>query len=116
MTGVRPIDRGTSGTLGYNGETTTETASIKTAKILINSTISAEGACFACWDVGNFYTNLRLETTEYIRIHIKDVPGEVIEEYNIMKFVNEDGYIYCENNRRNVWTRSSWTNSTPRPC
>ena len=50
--------------LKYKGETTTETARIKTTKILINSTISTERACFACWDVGNFYTNSRLETPE----------------------------------------------------
>ena len=50
--------------LKYNREKTTETASIETIKILVNSTISTEEACFACWDVGNVYTNLTLETPE----------------------------------------------------
>ena len=79
----------------YKGETTTETASIKTTKILINSTIATERACFVCWDVGKFYTNLRLERPEYARIHI-DIPEEVIEKYNELKYVNEYGYVYCE--------------------
>ena len=82
--------------LKYEGETATETASMETTKILINSTISTEKARFACWDIGNFYTNLRLETPEYMRIHIKDIPEEVIEEYNMLQYVNEDGYVYCE--------------------
>ena len=52
--------------LEYDGEITTELASIETAKILINNTISTEGVRFACWDVGNFYTNSRLEIPEYM--------------------------------------------------
>ena len=82
--------------LEYDGETTTETLTIETAKILINSTISIEGARFACWYVGNFYTNSRLPVPEYMQIHIKDIPQEVIEEYNVMQYVEEDGYVYCE--------------------
>ena len=70
--------------LNYDGETTTETSTIETAKILINSTISTDEARFACWDIGNFYTNSRLPEPEYMRIHIKDIPQEVIEEYNVM--------------------------------
>ena len=70
--------------LNYDGETTTKTSTIQTAKKLINSTISTEGARFACWDVGNFYTNSRLDKPEYMQIHIKDIPQEVIEEYNVM--------------------------------
>ena len=52
--------------LDYDGETTTETSTIETAKILINSTISTDNARFACWDIGNFYTNSRLPEPEYI--------------------------------------------------
>ena len=83
--------------LEYEGETATETASMETTKIIINnSTILIEKACFACWDVGKFYTNLRLETPEYMRIHIRDIPEEVIEEYNVLQYVNEDSYVYCK--------------------
>ena len=31
-----------------------------------------------------------------MRIHIIDTPEEVIEEYNVLQYVNEDGYVYCE--------------------
>ena len=77
--------------LEYDGETTNETASIETAKILINITISTEGSRYACWDVGNFDTSSRLDTPEYMQIHLKDIPEEVIYEYIIMQFLNEDG-------------------------
>ena len=59
--------------LKYDGETTTKTSTIETAKILINIIISTEGARFAYWDVGNFYTNSRLDEPEYMRIHIKKI-------------------------------------------
>ena len=33
-----------------------------------------------------------------MRIHINDIPKEVQEEYNTDKYVDEDGYVYCEIN------------------
>ena len=82
--------------LEYDNETTTEKASVETSKILIKSTISTERVRFACWDVGNFYTNSRLKIPEYMWVHIKGIPEEVREGYNVMQFVDEDGYIYCK--------------------
>ena len=41
--------------LQYTGETSTETASIETAKLLINSTLSTNGAKFMAMDISNFY-------------------------------------------------------------
>ena len=84
--------------LEYEGQTSTEVASLETTKILINSTISTEGARFACADIGNMYTNSRLDTPEYMRIHINDIPEEVQEEYNTDEYVKEDGYVYYEIN------------------
>ena len=40
--------------LTHNGPTTTETADTTTVKVLINSTISTEGAQFCCFDIKNF--------------------------------------------------------------
>ena len=31
-----------------------------------------------------------------MQIHLKDIPEEVTEEYDVKQFVNEDGYVYCE--------------------
>ena len=82
----------------YDEETSTEVANLETTKILINSTISTQGVQFACADIGNMYTNTRLDTPEYMRIHISDITEEVQEEYDVAKYVNEDGYVYCEIN------------------
>ena len=82
--------------LEYDSKTTTKTSTIETAKILINSTISTEEARFLCWDAGNFYTNSRLDNPEYMQIYIRDIPQEVIDEYDVMQYVIQDGCVYCE--------------------
>ena len=82
--------------LDCNGETSTEVSSMETTKIHINSTISTKGATYACADVGNFYTNSRLTSPEYMRIHERDITQEVKDEYNVMDYVDDDGYVYCE--------------------
>ena len=43
--------------LEYEGKTSTETASLETIKIHLNSTISTKNAKYAAADIGNFYTN-----------------------------------------------------------
>ena len=44
------------------------------------------------------YTNSRLDTPEYMRIHINDIPEEVRDEYNTDEYISDDGYVYCEIN------------------
>ena len=33
-----------------------------------------------------------------MRIHIRDITQEVIDEYNVIEYVDENGYVYCEIN------------------
>ena len=47
--------------LEYYGETSTKTASIETAKILINSVLSTKNAKFMSIDISNFYIQTDLE-------------------------------------------------------
>lgn len=82
--------------LQYDGETSTEVSSMETFKIHVNHTISTEGARYYCGDIGNMYTNSRLPSPEYMRIHIRDITQEIIDEYNVMDYVDEDGYVYCK--------------------
>ena len=82
--------------LEYNGKTSTETASLETIKIHLNSTISTKNAKYVAADIGNFYTNSKLDSPEYMRIHLSLIPQEIIEEYNAMEFVDIDGYVYVE--------------------
>ena len=80
----------------YNGKTSTETASLETIKIHVNSTISTKNAKYAAADIGNFYTNSKLESSEYMRIHLSQIPKEIIDEYEVMQYVESDGYVYVE--------------------
>ena len=85
-----------SNLLEYDGKTSTETASLETIKIHLNSTISTKNAKYAAADIGNFYTNSKLDTPEYMRIHLSLIPQEIINKYKAMEYVDIDGYVYCE--------------------
>ena len=82
--------------LEYNGRTSTETASLETIKIHLNSTISTKNAKYAAADIRNFYTNSKLDSPEYMRIHLSLIQQEIIEESKAMGFVDIDGYVYVE--------------------
>ena len=80
----------------YNGQTSTETASIETAKLLINSVLSPKDAKFMAMDISNFYIQTDLEDYQYIRFPIDMIPQDTIDEYNLTTIVNKDGYCYVE--------------------
>ncbi len=82
--------------LPYDGKKSTETAGLETTKILLNSVVSTPGARFACFDIGNMYLNTKLPSPEYMKIHRSLIPQEVIEEYDMEKYFDEDGYAYVE--------------------
>ena len=58
----------------YPEKVTTKTADITTLKIHINSVISARGARYAGWDIGNYYLEKTMGRLEYMRIHIRLIP------------------------------------------
>ena len=52
--------------LQYDGKTSTKTVGLKTTKIHLNSTISTKDAKYAAADIGNFYTNSKLDSPKYM--------------------------------------------------
>ena len=85
--------------LKFDGKTSTETAGLETIKIHLNSTTSTKYAKYAKYvatDIGNFYTSSKLELSEYMRIHLSIIPQEIIDEYDVIKYVETDGYVYVE--------------------
>ena len=82
--------------LDYYGETSTETASLETAKILINSVLSTKNANFMSMDISNFYIQTDLQDYQYMRFHINMIPQEIIDEYNLTEIVEPDGWCYAE--------------------
>ena len=82
--------------LQYDEKPSTETAGLETIKIHLNSTISIKNAKYTAADIGNFYTNLKLDSPEYMRIYLSLIPQEIIDEYDSMKFIDIDGYLYVD--------------------
>ena len=84
--------------IDYPGEVSTKTAGLTTIKLLLNSVISKPTAKFMTADVKNFYLNTPLERPEYMRIPVKLIPQEIIDDYNLMPKVT-DGFVYVEINK-----------------
>ena len=80
--------------LEYNGKISTETSSLETTKIHLNNAICTKDAKFAAADIGHFYSNSKLDSPEYTKVHISLISQKIIDEYKAMKFINEDGYVY----------------------
>ena len=81
--------------LACDGPVTTETADITTVKVLINSTISTEGARFCCFDVKNFYLGTPMTECEHICLHIDTAPEEITQHHKLRDIV-EDGWVHTE--------------------
>jgi hypothetical protein len=47
-------------------------------------------------DIKNFYLNMPMSRYEYVRIRIKDVPEEIIKQYNLHEKIDSEGYVYIE--------------------
>jgi len=84
------------GRLKFEEKTSTKTAGLEKLKIHFNSTISTKDAKFAVGDIGNFYMNSKLELSEYMRIHFSMIPQKIIDEYDVMKYVEANGYVYVK--------------------
>jgi hypothetical protein len=82
--------------LEYLGETSTETVSIETTKLLINSVLSTPGARLGTIDISNFYIQNYLKDYQYMRFHISMIPQEIIDEYNLTNIMETDGWCYVE--------------------
>ncbi|KAL7485529.1 hypothetical protein ACHAW6_011123 [Cyclotella cf. meneghiniana] len=66
------------------------------AKILFNRVFSKRGAKFMTMDVSIFYLMTPLKCPEYLRVHLVDLPEEIIREYQLCNKVTNNGLIYLE--------------------
>ena len=82
--------------LDYAGTLTTPTATITTAKCLFNSVVSTPAAKCVLADIKNFYLNNALPDPEYMKFHIATIPQEIIDEYNLLNIVDNQGYVYVK--------------------
>ena len=63
----------------YPGEVATPTADMLVAKILFHRIIFTKWARFVTIDISKFYLMTPLKCPEYIRIHVRDIPDEIIK-------------------------------------
>ena len=80
----------------FEGKFSTPTDKLQTIKILFNSILSKKGVKFMTVDVKNFYLNTPLVKgkEDYMRIHLKLIPENIIEEYNLESLVDDKGLVY----------------------
>ena len=84
--------------LKYDGVVTTQVASLETFKILVNSTISTEGARMCTADISNMYLNSDLPEPEYVKFPANMVPTRIITHYNLTNYIMH-GYLYARINK-----------------
>ena len=85
--------------INYPGEVATPTADILVAKLLFNSVVSTKDAKLMTMDISNFYLMTPLKRPEYIRINIKDIPEEIISEYNLREIALPNRSVHIVANR-----------------
>jgi len=81
--------------IDYPGAVWTDTADTVTAKLLLNSVISTPRARCCILDVKDFYLNNKLLRYEYMKMALKLIPQEIIDEYNLTSIAH-DGFIYIQ--------------------
>jgi hypothetical protein len=79
----------------YPGDVSTRSANLTASKCLWNSTIFTEGDNYMCLNINNFYVGTPMYSFEYMRIPIKIIPQEIIDQYNLLPLVS-DGHVYIE--------------------
>ena len=79
----------------FEGATSTPTVDMPTVKCHINSTISTPNAKYATMDISDFYLNTLMNRPEYMRIPLKIIPQQIIDDYHLTELAH-NGYIYFQ--------------------
>ena len=82
--------------LDYIGNLRITTASVTTAKCLLNSVISTPKARALTADIKNIYLKNHLPEPEYLKLHISVIPDEIIAAYNLQTLQDEKGWCYIK--------------------
>jgi hypothetical protein len=74
----------------YLHDASTKTADLTTVKCLINSVLSTPNARFLTADLKDFYLGTPLADPEYMRVHTRMLPPEIIAEYDLHHLIHND--------------------------
>ena len=80
------------------GDLSTTTDNLTTAKLHVNSTISNDGAKYACFDISNFYLETPMTQNQYMYAneHLDNIPDDTIEQYKLTMIADKKGYVLIE--------------------
>ena len=79
------------------GIVTTETADIETIKLHWNHVLSTRNARHVTVDISSMCLNTELtDRYEHMRMHMKDIQQEIIDQHQLKNKVAADGYVYIE--------------------
>ena len=81
--------------LDFCGDASSVAASLATVKILPNSVVSKKGEKFTAADIKDFFYASFLTDPEYMKIKLKIIPQEIIDQYQLQD-LEEDGWIYMK--------------------
>ena len=81
----------------YDNDAGSPAASLLETKLLINSVISdaRKGARFMSLDLKDFFLKSPMKDAEYMRIHKKYLPQDIVKRYNLETKLHHD-YFYCK--------------------
>ena len=82
--------------LDYPFDIYTPTAGLTTAKMVINGILSTHATHCIISDIKYFYLNTVMERYEYMHIHISIIPQEIVDQYNLLDLVDDNGWVYIE--------------------
>ena len=85
--------------INYPGEVATPTADMLVEKLLFSSVVSTRKSKFMTMEISIFYLMTPLKRPEYIRISIKDIPDEIINEYKLRDMADSNGSVHIQANR-----------------
>ena len=84
--------------LTYEDNAASPAASLLETKIILNSTISdaVRGAKFITADIKDYFLATPMQRPEYMKVHIRYFPQEIISKYNLNDKVTDDNHIYIK--------------------
>ena len=82
----------------YNGDPISPAISLLDFKIHLNYVISdaRKGDCYMTVVIINYYLNKPMSNLQYMQIHLRGIPHEVIFEYSLLSIADSSGYVHVD--------------------
>ena len=96
--------------LEYNGKPLSYPTRLTTVKIHLKIKIPTNGAIYITLDIKYLYYETPIKIYEYAHIQLKLTPGEILNQYNLIKIIL-NGWVYTETRKRVPGLKQSLKNA-----